>query len=252
MSHQNTFKRKELKFVLDEEKYARLMERLDGLMLEDEYGNEIVSNIYFDNDSDEMIRTSLSKPIYKEKLRLRCYGVPNDDTIAFAEIKKKYKGIVYKRRERMTYAEAFDWLVKGNPPAHPTQITDEIDFIIKKYGLRPKIIICYDRLAYYAKDDEEFRITFDSNIRSRTDELDLRLGCYGETLENQPYRIMELKTAEAIPLWMTEILSDLQIYIGSFSKYGSIYEQSIRCGINGTASENTRGNERKKTCFQVS
>lgn len=248
MSHLNTFKRKELKFVLDKEKYEQLLARLEPLMTKEEYGDETICNIYFDNESDELIRNSLLKPLYKEKLRLRCYGVPDDQSIAYAEIKKKYKGIVYKRREHMPYAEAYEWLVHGAKPQHPSQVTDEIDFMIKRYGLKPKMVICYDRCSYYAKADSEFRLTFDSNIRSRTTALDLRAGCFGQSLLNQPYRIMELKTAGAVPMWMTVLMSELGIYIGSFSKYGNIYSTGI--GITRPIIEN---NEREsKKCFQVS
>lgn len=251
MSYLNTFKRKELKFALSEEKFRSLWERLEGMVLADKYAKETVSNIYFDNDYDELIRTSMSKPVYKEKLRLRCYGVPDDSTTAFAEIKKKYKGIVYKRRECMSYAEAYNWLVNGAAPLQQTQVTGEIDYIIKKYGLYPKIAIFYDRTAYYAKDDEEFRITFDSNIRSRTTQLDLRMGTFGELLEDQPYCVMEIKAVGAVPVWLTDILSERQIYLGSFSKYGSIYNQSIRSKTDGAAQKNKDSEDNSK-CFQVS
>ncbi len=248
MSHRNTVKRRELKFVLSKDGYDRIISRLDGRIVSDEYPNETIGSIYFDNGSDELIRNSLAKPVYKEKLRLRCYGVPSDDAPAFAEIKKKYRGTVYKRREQLPYAQAYDWLVGGKPPAVRTQITDEIDFIIKKYGLYPRIIICYDRQSFYAEDDEELRITFDGNIRSRRTALDLRAGTFGEMLNGQPYRIMEIKTADSVPMWLTEILSEEKIYIGSFSKYGSIYRQE---NLKVNTKEKNNVNGENEECFQA-
>lgn len=243
MAYGNTFMRSEIKFILNAEQYAAIRSAIAPYMTEDQYGKHTICNIYCDNDANDLIRTSLDKPVYKEKLRLRSYGAATDDSTAFLEIKKKFKGVVYKRRVKLPYKQALDYLNGAEMPCIESQQLMEMDYMIKRKALKPKIVICYDRRAFYGNEDREFRITFDSRIRSRTYDLDLRLGDYGELLENQPFRIMEIKAAKAIPLWMTRILSELKIYQGSFSKYGSIYKASL------TQNNDDRGTQE---CLQAS
>lgn len=232
MAYGNTFKRREMKFLLDKRLYTAVRKAISPYMTEDAYGKHTICNIYCDSENDDLIRESLDKPLYKEKLRLRAYGrsVAGDKDDSFLEIKKKFNGVVYKRRVKLPYKAALEYINGGEPPVYSQQIA-EIDYLIHRAKLKPRIVICYDRRAFFGNDDKEFRVTFDGNIRSRTENLDLRAGDYGEYLEGQPYRVMEIKTAQAMPMWITEILSELEIYCGSFSKYGSIY----RAHIAGTA-----------------
>ncbi len=228
MAYGNTFKRREMKFLLDERQYAAVREAISPYMTEDCYGKHTICNIYCDSDNDDLIRESLDKPLYKEKLRLRAYGgrMESDEGDCFLEIKKKFNGVVYKRRVKLPYKAALDYINGGEPPERSQQMA-EIDYLIHRAQLKPKIVICYDRRAFFGNDDAEFRITFDGNIRSRTDELDLRAGDRGEYLEGQPCRVMEIKIAHSMPMWMTKILSELELYCGSFSKYGSIYRARL-------------------------
>ena len=246
MAYANTFKRKEMKFLLDEEQYNMLLKEMSPYMTADEYGVHTIMNIYFDSTNDDVIMNSLSKTVYKEKLRLRAYGkAAKDDDEAFLEIKKKYKGIVYKRRLEMTYKKLFDYVSGGEVPDIPEkdkQVFEEIEYFIKRLGLVPKIVICYDRQAYFGNDDNEFRITFDGNVRSRRNEVDLRKGDYGELLFDQPYRVMEIKVSDAIPLWLVKFLSENRIYADSFSKYGNIYLDEVKNNIQ---------NRRETQCFQA-
>lgn len=229
MAYANTFKRREMKFLLTEEQYNAVLEAISGFMTEDKYGLHTILNIYLDNRSSELIRRSLGKPIYKEKVRLRCYGQKaEDDAKAFLEIKKKYRGMTYKRRLGRPYKELFDYVFEGKPPETRGQVFEELDFLIKRMKLIPRIVICYDRRAFYGNDDREFRVTFDGNIRYRRSDLDLRSGDSGTYLASQPYRIMEVKSVGAIPMELVRILSAYKIYHGSFSKYGSIFAGEMR------------------------
>lgn len=223
MAYGNTFKRREMKYLLDERAYAAVREAVLPYMTADGYGRHTICNIYCDSDNNDLIRESLEKPVYKEKLRLRVYGNAVEDTsVCFLEIKKKFDGVVYKRRVKLPYKEALDYVNGGERPAYSQQIA-EIDYLIHRARLKPRIVICYDRIAFFGNEDPEFRVTFDRNIRSRIDDLDLRSGDRGELLEGQPHSVMEVKAANAVPLWMTGLLSELGLYCGSFSKYGSIY-----------------------------
>lgn len=234
MAYANTFKRREMKFLLTKTQYDIIRKQIEPFMTEDKFGLHTILNIYFDNENDDLIRHSLGKPVFKQKLRLRAYGsAAEDDDIAFLEIKKKYRGITYKRRLELPYKELFDYGAFNVKPAVQGQVFDEIDALKTRMDLIPKIVICYDREAFFGNDDNEFRVTFDSNVRYRYTNLDLRLGDDGEQLESAPYRIMEVKSAGAVPLWLVHILSENKIYHGSFSKYGSIYQNQLKNKSDG-------------------
>ena len=176
-----------------------------------------------------MIRTSLEKPLYKEKLRLRTYGSTTDETNSFIEIKKKFDGIVYKRRVNGTYKSAYDYLVNGGYPLDDSQISREIAGLIYMYdGLRPAMRISYDRVAMAGIDDPEFRVTFDTNIDWDIENLDLRHSVVGTPIISEGQYMMEIKVANAMPLELSEKLSELGIFPASFSKYGRGYLDMLK------------------------
>jgi hypothetical protein len=221
---QDTFQRYETKYLVEDFQYRALMARLEGMAQVDEYGKTSILNIYYDTPDFSLIRASLDKPVYKEKLRLRTYGTPDDETRAFIEIKKKYKGIVYKRRIGMGYKDALSYLNEGKEIEKKSQISNEIDYFKSYYnGLAPAMAISYDRIAMAGTEDKNLRITFDENIRWRVDELDLKKGNVGEPILEPGQRLMELKIAGAMSVEMAHILDELSIRQVSFSKYGRGY-----------------------------
>ncbi len=238
-SYSSVFKRVEQKYLLTEEVYEALLERISPFIEQDEYGVYTISNIYYDTQENDIIRKSIEKPRYKEKLRLRSYGVPDYESTVFLEIKKKYNGTVFKRREAMRLYEVEGFLKTGTSPKAMSQIFKELDYFVCFYNPIPKLYLAYDREAYSAIDNRSLRITFDKNIRSRTTDLDLSLGDYGEYLFPCDYRLMEIKASCAMPLWLVRSLSELKIYTVSFSKYGDIYTKQIL------------KNQRSKLCSQV-
>jgi len=233
------FQRIEKKYLLDGEQYRRFLEGMAPHMELDRYGLHTIGNIYFDTEEDALIRTSLAKPPYKEKMRLRGYGIPGDGDLVFLELKKKWDGIVYKRRVAMTPEEAERYVTEGIWPLPEKQMRKEMDYFMKYYRPRPKVYLAYDRMAYYGKEDGELRLTVDQRIRSRERALDLRAGDEGELLFEEERYLMEIKVPEAYPLWLAHLLSELEIYPVSFSKYGMYYKKRTE-------------EERKRTCLQVS
>lgn len=225
---QKVFNRYEKKYMLTEQEYFAIRQRLAEYMEEDEYGLHTIRNIYYDTQDDELIRTSLEKPKYKEKFRVRCYGEPNADSSYFLEIKKKYNGIVNKRRIVMKPAEARAYLEQGKKPAEQSQIFKEVDYVWNHYELMPKVYLAYDRIALFGKEDPEFRVTFDQNIRSRNSNLVLEDDTNTTKLLEDGYHLMEVKISDAMPLWFVEILSDLEIRNVSFSKYGNVYKNNLK------------------------
>lgn len=221
------FERVEKKYLLDRNKYNLLLKAVEPYMSVDSYGKHTIGNIYYDTDTYELISRSIDKPKYKEKFRIRSYGVPKADDKVFLEIKKKYKGVVYKRRVSMTLKEAEDYLERGVRPKKEGQILKEIDYLMSFYDLSPKVYLAYDRIAYFGKENPDVRITFDHNIRSRDYNVRLEEGDYGTQFLDDYQYLMEIKVPGAMPLWLSKILSDLEIYPTSFSKYGNVYKQSI-------------------------
>lgn len=225
MSDQMIFKRYELKYLLSRAQYRHILEAFDGRMQPDIHGKSTILSLYFDTPDDLLIRRSLEKPLYKEKLRVRSYGIADADTTVFVELKKKYKSIVYKRRIAMSEEDARHYLL-SHVSVMNTQISREIDYCLLHYhNLQPRMLLSYDRAAFYATDDSQFRITFDENILWRDQNVNLTTGIGGTAVLPPDTILMEVKTADAIPLWLVHLLSQEKVYKTSFSKYGTAWQQ---------------------------
>ncbi len=236
----NTFARKEIKFLLNMQQYESLMNVIHEYMNPDKYcvgGREYgIYNIYYDTPDDFLIRESLAKPYYKEKIRLRSYYSPaaSDDTV-FLEIKKKIGGIVTKRRVSMTLAESEAYFYERSKPEITKYITEqvfrELDVFLDHYPVVPKQYISYQREAFFGKDNSDFRLTFDRKITERRYDLGLDYESYGNFIIGEDQRLMEVKVSDAILDWLVGKLSELQIYKTSFSKYGRAYENFVKSNI---------------------
>lgn len=209
---QQSFRRVEKKYLLTAAQYKALLDGMTPHMKADKYGRYTICNIYYDTDNFELIRTSLEKPIYKEKLRLRSYGTPTDDKKVFVEIKKKFDHVVYKRRVVMPCADAVDYLAGNTYPSKADQICHEIDWFLKSYQPKPKVFIAYDREALAGIENEELRVTFDTNLRWRDHDLDLRMGDHGEPILSADQILMEIKIPGTAPLWLSHLLGELAVF----------------------------------------
>ncbi|MBQ6439620.1 MAG: polyphosphate polymerase domain-containing protein [Mogibacterium sp.] len=238
MGYQAVFKRYEIKYMVTAEQKDRILKAMEPYMEMDRFGRSTVRNIYFDTDDFVLARHSIAKPDFKEKLRVRCYSRADADSTVFVELKRKFDGVVYKRRVGLREADAMKWMAGSNDPAikssldaESPQVTSEIEYFKGLYrGIKPVLYLSYDREAYRMRKDActadggtDFRVTFDSNIRCRESNLTLRSESYGTGMLEDGMFLMELKCPGAIPLWMTEVLSEEHIYKTSFSKYGTAY-----------------------------
>ncbi len=227
------------------------------------HGFYCLSSIYFDNDIDQCFHETMNGERYRQKIRLRVYrsagdmsgasGVDavrdeplDDDCPAFFEIKSKINGLVMKRRVKMRLADAMAFtaltqkqlaegtearlvLTDGNAEtlkrfgASNVQILREIQYIILSKKLRPRNVVSYERLALFAKDDPELRVTFDLNVRTRGDDLDLAAGTQGRLSTPPGTAVLELKTGRKIPLWLVKIAAKYGYRNNTFSKYCSYY-----------------------------
>lgn len=222
------FKRYEKKYIITQSQHKELMKILNPNTVPDRYGQSDICNIYFDTPDYRIIRASIQKPPYKEKLRLRSYGTPDSSKKCFLELKKKYKGVVYKRRISSDYQNGFTYLTGGDAKLPESQIKSEIDYFRKIYNNpQPKMNIFYKRTALFDRNDSNIRFTFDTDILYRDCNLDLRNGIYGERILPDELTILEIKTVGAVPLWVARALDELKIYPTSFSKYGTAYLKNI-------------------------
>ena len=259
MAYQAIFKRYELKYMLTRQQKEILLEAMKPYMALDAYGRTTIRNIYYDTDNYRLIRRSIEKPEYKEKLRVRSYRQVSAEENVFVELKKKYKSVVYKRRLHMPQEQAQEWLATGQREAFPVQskvaefgqrevqsaqrkgqqprldesyataqISAEIDYFLQYYEtLHPVLFLSYEREAYYALDGGDFRVTFDDHILCRQEDLSLTAEVRGEFILEEDKVLMEIKCSGGIPLWMTEVLSREKLYKTSFSKYGTAYQNII-------------------------
>ena len=190
---QSVFNRYEKKNLIPETVYQELRGRLSPYMQVDSYGLHTICNIYYDTTDDLLIRRSIDNPIYKEKLRPRSYGIPAMDSKVFLEIKKKNQKVINKCRGQLTLREAYDYVERGIRPQGDSQILREIDFFLSRYPLERGLYLAYDRVALFGKENPDFRVTFDQNIRSRRTRMGLENGDTGETLLPRGGYLMESK-----------------------------------------------------------
>lgn len=224
MENRMVFKRYELKYLLTRSQQQILCQSLEPYMTADRFSHSSIRNIYYDTPNYRLIRQSLDKPVYKEKLRVRSYGRARAEDDVFVELKKKYNSVVYKRRLEMPQQQALDAMI-GRSPMPDSQIGREIESTLHFYQeLIPRVYLSYERDAYHALDSD-FRLTFDDCIRYRTEELTLNSEPWGHPLLDSGMVLMELKIPDSMPLWMADILDRMGLQKTSFSKYGTAYTQ---------------------------
>lgn len=218
-------KRYEIKYILDPEQCAYFKEAIKGHMEEDEFGLTSIASLYYDTMDHRLIDNSIMKPPFKEKIRLRSYGLATDESPVFLELKRKAKGIVYKRRVKSTIPSVEGFFEGEDEMCRGGQINHELEYFRDYYKrLIPSCLIIYDRIAYF-QPDGDIRMTIDHDPRFREDDLDLRVSMEGESLLPEGYSILEIKVQDAMPLWLCRILSEGKIYKTSFSKYGEAYKR---------------------------
>ena len=230
----SVFQRHEIKYLLDSCQRFIVEQAFRSHMLPDPHGESTVCNIYYDTPNYRLVRKSLEQPVYKEKLRMRSYGPVMPEEKVFLELKKKYKGIVYKRRIELAEDRAEAYMDGLSPLPYDSQIGREIDYFRLFYrGLRPAVYLCYDRSPWFCACDPNLRATFDRNIRWRQEDMTLTAPSGGEALLLQHQSLFEVKTAGAIPLWLVQALDRAGAQKTSFSKYGEAYKsfQKERYGV---------------------
>ena len=228
MATQTIFKRHELKFVITTKQKEIIINSISPYMELDKYKRTTIKNIYFDTLDYRLIRRSIEKPEYKEKLRIRTYSNEISNNEVFIELKKKYDHVVYKRRMLSEEQLAIKWLTGYIPNPYTTQISKEIDYFSKFYkDLKPLAFLSYERESFYEKDGGDLRITFDENIIFRDEDITLSKPVYGTPILEKGKIIMEVKCSKGLPLWLVDVLSSEHIYKTSFSKYGTAYTNII-------------------------
>lgn len=229
MAYQATFQRYESKYLLTRQQKHAVLQEMQPHMQLDAYGRTTIRNMYYDTPDYRLIRRSLEKPVYKEKLRIRSYQKAAPSDPVFVELKKKYQSIVYKRRMTLPEAQVMHSFQTGQPLPVQSQIAEEIAYFRTHYQkLKPSVFLSYEREAFYALDGSDFRVTFDENILYRQRDFSLGSAIYGTPILSCGQTLMEIKCAGGLPLWMCSALHRAQIYQTSFSKYGRAYQDLLQ------------------------
>lgn len=225
----NIFRRVEQKYLITTEQYNALMEALGDKLVKDEYFYNDIYNLYLDAPDHRLIIQSIEKPMYKEKFRVRSYGLAeNEDSKVYLEIKKKFDGTSHKRRISMTLGEFYKYMEKGNRPKGANPITlAELDYDFEKYNLQPSILINYERYSYYFRGNKDLRVTFDHNVKYRVKKPDLTNGDDMHRIINKDMYIMEIKSLDSLPIKLSQLLAKLKIYPRGFSKPKNAYLKSL-------------------------
>lgn len=243
MGFKTVFSRYEYKYLITQDQKERILQAMAPYMRGDQYGKSTIRNIYFDTPTHLLIRRSIAKPVYKEKIRVRSYTRANETSTVFVELKKKFKSVVYKRRLALPQNQAMAWLTNGTPPNEKSQIFKEIEHARNLYApLTPSVFLSYEREAFFGKENPDFRITFDENILFRQINLSLTEDVGGQALLPSGKLIMEIKCSGGIPLWMVKTLSAEKLYKTSFSKYGTAYRDYIYPSTK----------QQKENCYDIS
>ena len=220
-------KRYEMKYILSPEQTEYFKKSVEGHMKVDKFGLTSIASLYYDTPDYRLIRTSIEKPPFKEKIRLRSYGIATNSSPVFLELKRKAYGIVYKRRVQSTIPLVKKFFDGEGDICAGGQINREITTFRDYYQtLVPACMIIYDRVAYF-EPGGDLRLTIDHNPRYRYEDLDLSVSMEGNSLLKDGYTILEVKVQQAVPLWLCSILTEGKIYKGSFSKYGEAYRQQL-------------------------
>ena len=215
------FCRREIKYLLDSRQRTALEAEFAQRMQPDKFPHSSIRNIYYDTPDFRLIRRSLEHPVYKEKLRVRCYGA--EAKTVFLEMKKKYKGIVYKRRLSLPEQDAYGFM-EGIASLPDSQIGKELTYFRDFYQtLQPQVYLSYERDAWVGKEDPGLRITMHQQIAYRTTDLLLTADAPGQQILPPDTYLMEVKAEHAIPLWLVQLLAQEKIHKVSFSKYGNAY-----------------------------
>ncbi len=231
MDYKSIFKRYETKYLLCQQEKERLLETMRAHMRMDKYGRVVIRNIYFDTGTFRLVRHSIEKPVYKEKLRVRSYQAAKPGDLVFVELKKKYQSVVYKRRLALAESQARECFQNDLPLPVSSQIADEIEYFRSYYKpLRPAVFLSYEREAFEMLDGSDLRVTFDENILYREKDFSFASDIYGAHLLKPGETLMEIKTTGAMPLWLCRQLTAQKIYRTSFSKYGAAYLDMLRNG----------------------
>lgn len=244
MALKRVFERREMKYLLSMADYLALRRLMGSYMQEDEYGRTAIMSLYFDTSDYQMIQSSMAGGDYKEKFRLRSYGTPDPEQPIFLELKKKIERVVYKRRISIPYRTIHQVISPGQIrvidrplTANEAQIQREIQWVFDRYRLEPKVLVIYDRIAMFKANDAEFRVTFDFDVRYRTDDVTMADGSFGQPITADFDVIMEVKAMGAYPIWFSDIVNKLRLVRGRFSKYGYIYEHYISQGETNNVTE---------------
>lgn len=224
------FNRFELKYVLSLNAAEGFRRELLAFLQPDAHGDAggsyAVASLYYDSPDYRCYWEKLEGLRFRRKLRIRHYETPaalTPDTPVFVEIKQRINRVTQKRRVLLPYGDArrlCDARELAEYPPRDQRVVDEIYAMLWEYDLRPTSVVSYARRAYIGTEyDVGLRVTFDTNLRCRAQDLQLHDQQVGRLMTSPDQVVMEVKVNERIPYWLTELIARHNFRLTRISKY---------------------------------
>jgi len=220
------FDRWELKYVVTVKQMYQLMHALKNYVVLDENGDDglyKIKSIYYDSHDFKFYHEKMNGNKYRQKVRLRGYNnVAYNDDVYF-EIKQRYNTTVQKRRAELKLSDAYELMkhpLDAEQYADKKRIVlDEIRYLSSMHALEAKAIVSYDRKAYMGKYEDGLRITFDTNLKCRKENLNLEEYHKEKYFVHPSLAVLEIKTNEKVPIWLVSLIQRFEIEAHRVSKY---------------------------------
>lgn len=226
-------KRIELKYYMNVNNQEMIKNDLEKFFIHDSFNIKKlpykICSIYYDNYYLKSYHEKLDGNSIRSKLRIRFYK--NSDTKFFnIEFKNKYGNFVLKNNLKIPI-EYLDDFLKGNflkiiKKTQNDKIFEFIDYI-KMYGLKPIIIIEYDRTAYFSKTDKDVRVTIDQNIYFSKYCLNYKNLINPVRVFNYFNCILEIKSPNYVPFYLLTIIKKYNLKLRAISKYANAIKNKI-------------------------
>jgi hypothetical protein len=233
------FNRYELKYFVNARQYRGLCEDLKNFMIPDAYGDvdgfyRIIS-LYYDSPTLSGYWSKIEGLKFRRKLRLRIY--PGEDirkvNTGFVEIKQRINRTVQKKRVILPLEEALRLCNHAEVPkgldSSDTDAAEEMAYMIRSLGLKPKAVVSYRRRAYMgAQSEKGMRLTFDMQLQGRIHALDVKEIAKVRFFMPPDTFIMEVKVNERVPAWAVSLLAQHQCQLGRVSKYCAVLANEMK------------------------
>ena len=203
--------RHELKFFISPIQYQVLSRTLKATLNPDPNGDENnqyhIRSLYFDTAYDSALYDKINGTANRDKHRIRIYNF--SDQMIRLECKSKFRDLISKRSVRIT-RDLAEQLISADPTGLESTASGLVSDTFREMRtnlLHPVVIVDYLREAYL-HPAEEVRITFDMQLRSGLNSVDM-FNPYLPTVPpfDHDEIILEVKYNQVLPPYIANLLT---------------------------------------------